>query len=232
MTTHSIKVWDLPLRVFHWSLLLCVVAAFVTGLVGGNLIVWHGWFGLAIAGLLAFRIVWGVVGSTYARFHHFVPGPGRIVAYLRGQWRGLGHNPLGALSVLAMLAILGFQVVSGLVSNDDIAFNGPLYSLVPKSDSDWLTGLHRQNMWVIGTLVALHIGGIAFYLRVKKNNLVKPMITGVKEVEKIDAKPARGGGAVAFFFAFVIAVAVLWVASGGLLSPPPPPPPAEATPDW
>ncbi len=232
MTTRSIRVWDLPTRIFHWSLFLCVVAAFVTGLLGGNLIVWHGWLGLAIAGLLAFRIVWGVVGSTYARFHQFVPGPGRIIAYLRGQWHGLGHNPLGALSVLAMLVVLIFQVVSGLVSNDDIAFNGPLYSLVSKSASDWLTGLHRQNMWVIGVFVAFHLIGIVFYLRVKKNNLVTPMITGMKKVEDANAKPARGGGVIALLSALIVAVVVLWMANGGLLPPPPPPPPAEAAPEW
>ncbi len=232
MTTHPIKVWDLPTRLFHWSLLLCVVAAFVTGMAGGNLIVWHGWLGLAIAGLLAFRIVWGVVGSTYARFHQFVPGPGRIAACLRGQWRGPGHNPLGALSVLAMLAVLIFQVVSGLVSNDDIAFSGPLYALVSKSSSNWLTGLHRQNMWIIIALVALHLGGILFYLLVKKDNLVKPMISGVKKVEDADARPAHGGGAIAFLSALIIAIGVLWIANGGLLPPPPAPAPAEAAPDW
>lgn len=231
MNKKLIRVWDLPTRLFHWLLLTLVVAAFVTGLIGGNLIVWHGWLGVAICGLLAFRLAWGLVGSTYARFAHFVPGPGRIRAYLSGQWRGVGHNPLGALSVLALLAVLIFQVVSGLVSNDDISFTGPLAALVSDEVSARLTGLHRQNMWIIVGLVALHLAAILFYVHAKKDNLVKPMITGVKEVAHADAEPARGGGVLAFVLALAVAAGVVWVATGGLL-PPPPPAPVESAPAW
>ncbi|ENO89185.1 cytochrome b/b6 domain-containing protein [Thauera linaloolentis] len=229
-----IAVWDLPVRIFHWTLLLLVVAAFCTGMAGGSLIVWHGWLGIAIAGLLAFRLVWGVVGSTYARFATFVPGPGRIAAYLRGQWRGVGHNPIGALSVLGLLGILVFQAGSGLVSNDDIAFEGPLYTLVSKDTSDWLSSLHRQNFWVIIALVSLHVLAILFYAHVKKDNLVKPMITGVKEVSDPALKPAQGGGAAAFVLAAAVAGFAVWAAMGGMLPPPPPPPPPppQAVPAW
>ncbi|MFN4065225.1 MAG: cytochrome b/b6 domain-containing protein, partial [Parazoarcus communis] len=224
MNTKHVRVWDLPTRLFHWLLVVLMIGVFVTGLEGGNLIVWHGRLGVAIAGLLAFRLVWGFVGSTYARFAHFVPGPGRIRAYLKGEWEGLGHNPLGALSVLALLAVATFQVVSGLMSNDDIAFEGPLYALVSKDTSDWLTGLHRLNIWLIGALVALHVAAILFYVHVKKDNLVKPMITGVKAVEDPAAQAAKGGGLVAFIIALVFASGTVWAATGGLLSPPPPPP--------
>ncbi|NMG32932.1 cytochrome B [Azoarcus sp. TTM-91] len=232
MNKKLIRVWDLPTRLFHWLLLALVVGAFVTGLLGGNLIVWHGRLGIAITGLLAFRLVWGVAGSTYARFATFVPGPARISAYLRGQWQGVGHNPLGALSVLALLLVLLFQVVSGLLSNDDIAFTAPLYSLVSKDTSDWLTGLHRQNMWVIVALVVVHVAAILFYARVKKDNLVKPMITGVKEVSEGAARPASGGGALAFMVAAAVAGCVAWASAGGLLAPSPPPPPAQEAPAW
>lgn len=232
MNTKHVRVWDLPTRLFHWLLVVLMIGVFVTGLEGGNLIVWHGRLGVAIAGLLAFRLVWGFVGSTYARFAHFVPGPGRIKAYLKGEWEGLGHNPLGALSVLALLAVATFQVVSGLVSNDDIAFEGPLYVLVSKDTSDWLTGLHRLNIWLIGALVALHVAAVLFYVHVKKDNLVKPMITGVKAVEDPAAQAAKGGGLVAFIIALVFASGTVWAATGGLLSPPPPPPPAQAAPAW
>ena len=95
-------LWDLPTRVFHWALAACVVAAVITAKMGGNAMVWHGRIGVAIAGLLAFRVAWGLVGSTHARFAAFVGGPAAIRAYLAGAWRGAGHNPLGALSVLAM----------------------------------------------------------------------------------------------------------------------------------
>ena len=224
MSTRTIRIWDLPTRLFHWLLLLLVVASFVTGWVGGNLIEWHARAGIAITGLLAFRLVWGFVGSTYARFAHFVPGPGRVLAYVRGQWRGLGHNPVGALSVLALLAILIFQAVSGLVANDDIAFEGPLYALVDKATSDSLSSLHRQNFWIIIGLVSLHVLAIAFYALVKKDNLVKPMITGVKAVEDPAHRPARGGGLVAFIIALAITAGVLYVATGSFIEPPPPPP--------
>ena len=224
MSIRTIRIWDLPTRLFHWLLLLLVVASFVTGWVGGNLIEWHARAGIAITGLLAFRLVWGFVGSTYARFAHFVPGPGRVLAYVRGQWRGLGHNPVGALSVLALLAILIFQAVSGLVANDDIAFEGPLYTLVSKATSDSLSSLHRQNFWIIIGLVSLHVLAIAFYALVKKDNLVKPMITGVKEVVDPAHQPARGGGLVAFLIALAITAGVLYVATGSFIEPPPPPP--------
>ncbi len=224
MSTRTIRIWDLPTRLFHWLLVVLVVASFVTGWLGGNLIEWHGRAGIAITGLLAFRLVWGFVGSTYARFAHFVPGPGRLLAYVRGQWRGLGHNPVGALSVLALLSILIFQAVSGLVANDDIAFEGPLYALVSKSTSDSLSSLHRQNFWIIIALVSLHVLAIAFYALVKKDNLVKPMITGVKAVEDPAHRPARGGGLVAFIIALAITAGVLYVATGSFIEPPPPPP--------
>lgn len=232
MNTRVIRVWDLPTRLFHWTLLVLVVAAFVTGWLGGNLIEWHGRAGIAIAGLLAFRLVWGFIGSTYARFADFVPGPAHIWAHIRGEWNGLGHNPFGALSVLALLLVLAFQVGSGLVSNDDIAFNGPLYVLASKETSDWLTGLHRLNFWVLIALVALHVGAILYYVQAKKDNLVKPMITGTKEVADAEARPAQGGGPIAFVLALAIAGFAVWAAQGGLLPPPPPPPPAQATPAW
>ena len=224
----SIAVWDLPTRIFHWSLVLLVTGSFVSGKIGGNAMLWHGTFGVAILGLLSFRLVWGVVGSTYARFTTFVRGPGAILAYLRGDWHGLGHNPLGALSVCALLGVLLFQACSGLVSNDDIAFNGPLYPLVSKGDADWATGCHRRAELVIIGLVVLHLAAIAYYARVRKQNLVRPMITGLTESADSNARPASGGGPVAFVVAVAVALAVVWAASGGLLSPPPPPAPPPA----
>ena len=228
MTHKTVRVWDLPTRVFHWSLVMLVVGSFTSGKIGGNAMLWHGIFGVAILGLLSFRLVWGLVGSTYARFFHFVRGPGAIRDYLRGEWRGLGHNPLGALSVLAMLAVLPFQAASGLFSNDDIAFNGPLYALVSKDLSDWFTGLHRKSELVILVLVASHLGAVMYYLHRKKQNLIRPMITGVVHNPDPDARPASGGGVLAFVLAVGVALTVVWIASGGLLPPPPPPPPPPA----
>jgi cytochrome b len=223
-------VWDLPTRLFHWSLVTLVAAAFVSAKIGGNAMVWHGRFGLTILGLLVFRIVWGFVGSTYARFIQFVRGPSAIRAYLRGEWQELGHNPLGALSVLALLSVMGLQAATGLFSNDDIAFEGYLASLISSGLSSKITGIHELLEKVLLLLVAAHVGAIVFYVRVKKHNLVQPMLTGWA-AGKPD-QSATGGGALAFVIAVLIAASTVWAASGALLPPPPPAPPPAASPAW
>nr|WP_201063189.1 cytochrome b/b6 domain-containing protein [Thiorhodovibrio winogradskyi] len=232
MLMQMIRVWDAPTRLFHWSLALLVLAAFLTGLQGGNWMVWHERAGLAILALLVFRLVWGVVGSTYARFAEFLPTPARVLAYVRGGWHGLGHNPLGALSVFALLGVLLFQVLTGLFANDDIAFDGPLFALVSKGLSNSLAGLHRQAIWLIGGLIGLHVAAALFYTLVRRHNIIRPMVTGVKQVDAGSdadwAQPARGGGLPALLLALALAGAVVWVAAGGLLAPPPPPPPPPA----
>ena len=232
MEIRRVKVWDVPTILFHWSLVLLTIAALVTGFLGGSLIEAHGLFGLAIAGLLAFRLAWGVIGSTYARFAQFVPGPARVLAYLRGQWHGLGHNPLGAFSVLGLLALMLFQVASGLVSDDDISFTGPLKTLVSQSAADLFTGLHKLNVWLIIGLASLHMLSILFYFVVKKNDLLTPMLTGHKTVDDPALESARGGGWLPFVVAVLIAIGVVWAASGGLNPAPPPPPPPQAAPAW
>jgi cytochrome b len=207
-----ILLWDLPTRIVHWSLVTAVTVAIVTGKVGGNWMVWHGRAGLAIVGLVAFRLVWGVVGSTHARFLSFVPGPKRVVAYLRGRWRGVGHNPLGAFSVLALLALLGVQAGTGLFTNDDIAFAGPLFDLVDEDLAGRLASWHHQIADLLLWLVGLHVVAIVFYLAIKRDNLVKPMVTGWKQAEP--EHHARGGGALAFGIALVVAVGAVAVANG------------------
>lgn len=214
----KVKVWDVPTRVFHWLLVALVAAAFVSGFVGGNWIEWHGRCGLAIMGLLVFRIVWGFVGSTYARFAQFIPGPARVLAYLRGQWHGLGHNPLGAFSVLGLLALTLFQVSSGLVADDNIFYTGPLKALVSQDASDWFTGLHHLNVWLLGALICLHVASIVFYALVKKHFLLLPMLTGVVETDDPRAEPSRGGGWAALIVAALIAAGAAWAASGGFNS--------------
>lgn len=226
-----VRVWDLPLRLFHWLLAAAVAAAVLTGQIGGNLMVWHGKLGILITGLLGFRLAWGFVGSSHSRFASFVRGPTAIAAYLRGHWLGLGHNPLGALSVLGLLAVLGLQAAGGLFANDDIAFQGPLYGLVSKDTSDWMTSLHRKGFWLVLTLVALHIAAIVFYTQVKGEKLVGAMLSGQKEVA--DHQPTEaptGGGVIALVFALTVGIASAWVASGAWVPPPPPEP--ATTPAW
>ncbi len=223
-----VKVWDLPLRLFHWLLVLCVIGAMVTIQFKGEWMVWHERFGLAIIGLLSFRLAWGVLGSTHSRFISFFPTPGRLLAYLRGRWQGLGHNPLGALSVFALIGLFGFQAVSGLFSNDDIAFSGPLRSLVSSSVSNDISSLHRRAEDLLYILVALHVLAIVVY-RLRGTKLLGPMLHGYKQVPPEQAAPARGGGWVALVISLAVAGLMIWLASGAWIDVPPP---APAAPAW
>jgi cytochrome b len=212
----AIQVWDLPLRIFHWLLALAVISAVVSGKIGGGLIDWHGRIGVLILGLLIFRFIWGFAGSSHSRFTHFFPTPAKINAYLKGHWQGHGHNPLGALSVIALLTVLAVLVGTGLFANDDIAFQGPLFTLVSKSLSDKLSAIHSYGFNVLATLVALHIAAIVFYARVKKQNLVGPMITGKKWVPQDQAVNLPKVGIRRFVVALSISVFVAWGVESGV----------------
>jgi len=180
-TLRRVRVWDLPTRLFHWLLAACLVGSFATIKLGGHLMIWHERFGYAALTLVLFRLVWGFAGGRYARFTQFVRGPSTLLAYLRGPDGSapqVGHNPLGALSVLGLLAVVAFQAVSGLFTNDDIAFEGPLARYVSGAWSSTLTTWHRWNEWVIIGLVALHLAAIVFYRVAKQRDLVGPMLTG------------------------------------------------------
>jgi cytochrome b len=183
---NKIRVWDLPIRLFHWSLAVLVTVAIVTQKIGGDALEWHFRAGYAILALVCFRIVWGVIGSHYARFASFLYSPATIIAYVRGGPKGTqhafhGHTPIGSLSVLALLLIVLAQTVSGLFSNDDIASEGPLVHFISKGGSDSVTWFHAQvggNLVYI--LVGLHVAAIAYYFIRRKINLVTPMVTGDK----------------------------------------------------
>jgi cytochrome b len=231
MTSPAVRVpvWDIAVRASHWLGVAAVIAAFVTAKIGGNLMVWHGRAGLAVLGLVVFRVVWGFVGSTHARFADFVRGPAAVRAYLRGEWSGVGHNPLGALAVVSLLTLFFVQATTGLFANDDIAFQGYLYPLVDEAVSGRLTGLHKLFEPLLIGLVAVHVVAIGYYLRVKKTNLVKPMITGWKELPGHAAAPGRTGSLAAFLFAAAIAAVSVYAASGALL---PASPAAAETPAW
>jgi cytochrome b len=226
MAAQIIRIWDLPTRLFHWLLVIAVAGALITVNLGGSWMQWHGRFGLMVLGLLTFRLCWGLMGATTARFRHFVPSPRSLIHYLRGNWRGVGHNPLGALSILAMLGLLAFQVVTGLFAFDDIAYSGPLRPGVSSATSDQLSGWHRLTEWWIYGLVGLHVLVVLFYTLAKKDNLVGPMITGRKTVDDPSITGVRGAGPVAFVVALAMTLAMLWIANGALLPPPPPPAPS------
>lgn len=212
----EIHVWDWPLRLFHWLLVLSVLGAYLTGTEGGDWTDWHARFGSAVMGLVVFRLIWGFIGNTHARFSSFFPTLPRLFAYIKGDWHGVGHNPVGALAVLALLSVLLILVGTGLFANDDIAFEGPLYSLIEKDFSDKLSGWHVRSVNVLVVLLGIHVAAIAFYQHVKKNDLIKPMLTGKKKLPKTLAPtPAASAGFVRFVISLLLSVSVVWYVWGG-----------------
>ena len=184
------RVWDLPVRLVHW--LLAALIAFSWWSVHHHHTDWHIWSGCAILTLLLFRILWGFVGSSTARFSGFVRGPSALAAYWRGRWNGIGHNPVGALSVIALLAAVAVQVGLGLVSEDeDGIFMGPLAGLVSTETSDKARDLHELWFNVILALVALHLLAILYY-RLRGRKLTLPMVTGRAELPD-GTEPMRPG---------------------------------------
>ncbi|MDR1349927.1 MAG: cytochrome b/b6 domain-containing protein [Zoogloeaceae bacterium] len=229
----TVKVWDLPTRLFHWSLVASIAALFVTGKME-DAIVLHGRIGIFVVGLIVFRLVWGFVGSTYARFLQFFPTPARILAYLKGEWRGLGHNPLGALSVFALLFLTALQTGLGLFAYDEISFHGPLAALIDDDLAVRLAGWHHLLANALFVFIGLHVASIVFYKLVQKHNLLLPMLTGRAETpENESPQPAQGGGIPALLLALAIAAFALWAACGAWIPEPPSLPPAAVeTPAW
>jgi cytochrome b len=218
---HTTRVWDLPTRIFHWSLLLCIVGLFITVNLGGNWMLWHFRFGYAVFTLLLFRTVWGFVGGRWSRFASFVYAPSTVMAYFKGRGapeHSVGHNPMGAGSVFALLAFLLLQVASGLFSDDDIAFQGPLAKLVSNARVALATWYHKEvGSNVLIALIVLHIGAILFYLYKKKENLIRPMLHGDKHLP-LPVQPSRDDAASRAVAAGVLAVCaacVWWVVSLG-----------------
>jgi cytochrome b len=179
----KIRVWDLPTRLFHWLFAIVIIG----GVISINLdeTELHAKFGYAAFVLVTFRIIWGFVGPQHARFSSFVPSIAQVKAFIKHPvYDQLGHNPLGALSVIAILFIVLLQATTGLFTDDEIIFQGPLSHLVSSSVVSFLTGVHEINSNLIYALVGLHLAAIFYYQKVKKENLIKPMLTGDKEVSE------------------------------------------------
>jgi cytochrome b len=208
----KVPIWDLPTRLFHWAL---------AGLVGFS---WwtaethrddlHIWSGMAVLTLLIFRILWGFVGASTARFRNFVRGPRAVFGYLRGEWRGIGHNPLGAISVIALLGLLIVQVGLGLISSDeDGLVEGPLAPLVSYATSDWAADLHEALFNVLLVLIGLHIAAILLY-RLRGKRLIGPMVTGRGAAEP-GMEPMRRGKAWVALLCLLIAIGITrWIIAG------------------
>ncbi|MDP9045628.1 MAG: cytochrome b/b6 domain-containing protein, partial [Pseudomonadota bacterium] len=217
----TVRVWDLPTRCFHWLLTAAVTGSVVSAWLGGDAMVWHFRLGYTVFTLLAFRVVWGCIGGHWSRFHRFLYGPAALYRYLRGaslpgEQHDVGHSPLGALSVFALLAVLALQVGTGLVADDEVANTGPLQPLVSNATSLSLTHWHRSaGQWAVIGLVGLHVGAIAYYLLVRRRRLVRPMVFGDKLLDR--PAPSTVDNARTRFIALVVLVAcasLVWWVSG------------------
>jgi cytochrome b len=211
----TVRVWDLPTRVFHWALVACVFGLLATASIGGAAMVWHFRCGYAVLSLLLFRLVWGVVGGHWSRFASFLYSPATVLRYLRGERvaeLSIGHNPLGAGSVFALLGFLLLQVASGLFSDDEIAAAGPLTKLASEAMVHTATFYHAEiGKLILLGLVALHIGAIVFHLIHKNENLVGPMVHGDKALE-LDATPSRDDAGSRLLAGAILAACAMLVA--------------------
>ncbi len=206
-------VWDVPIRLVHWVLAGLIAFSWWTAETGRLDL--HIWSGCGILTLLLFRMLWGFFGSSTARFSSFVRGPAALHDYFAGRWRGMGHNPLGAVSVIALFAAVAIQVGLGLFAQDDDGiYAGPLYGFVSSDTSDTISGLHEAWFNVILGLVALHVAAIIFYRVVRGKKLTRTMITGTGMVEA-GVAPMRPGKWWVAFLCLVIAIGITrWVIAG------------------
>jgi cytochrome b len=182
----TVPVWDLPTRLFHWTLVALMIAQWLTT-ESDSALQYHVWGGYTVLTLVLFRLMWGFAGSDTARFSHFVRGPDAALEYVKALLRGetplyLGHNPMGGWSILALLTLLLIQAGTGLFANDDISFDGPLSGWVSKSMSNGLTTVHKVNFNLLLLVIAVHISAVLFYLLVKHENLIYPMLSGRKQL--------------------------------------------------
>lgn len=220
---HLVRVWDLPTRAFHWLLAVTVVCSVITAKIGGNALIWHMRLGLLVLALLAFRLVWGFVGGHWSRFASFLYAPASVLAYLRGDAgpRGryeIGHSPLGALSVFALLLLLMAQVATGLVADDEVATTGPLNRYVDTALALKATSWHKNfGQYLIIALVVLHIAVVLFYLWKKERDLIRPMWHGDKTLAR--GTPGSADGAAQRTLAALLMAAALgvswWIARLG-----------------
>jgi cytochrome b len=185
-TLQTVTVWDLPTRLFHWTLVGLMIAQWLTAQ-NDSTMSYHILGGYTVLALVLFRLIWGFVGSDTVRFRDFVRGPDAALEYVKALLRGetplyLGHNPMGGWSIVAMLVLLLVQAGTGLFANDDIMTEGPLYAWVSKGTSDGLTTIHKINFNLLLLVIGVHISAVLFYLVVKRENLIHPMLTGRKHL--------------------------------------------------
>lgn len=217
-TGQPTAVWDLPTRLFHWLLVVLVGLSWWSG--ENEELDLHLWLGMAVLGLILFRLLWGLFGSSTARFANFVRGPRAVRAYLRDirGWKAVGHNPLGALSVIALLLALAVQVGTGLfLTDEDGLVEGPLAHLVSFDTAEAMSEVHEAVFNVLLVLIGIHVAAILFYRLVLGKRLVGAMVTGRSGADP-EAEPMRPGKTWVALICLVIAIAVTrWIIVGAPL---------------
>jgi cytochrome b len=216
LTGAKVAVWDLPTRLFHWTIVLLVPALWATHALDQMDL--HILLGEIMLGLIMFRLIWGVIGSSTARFSGFLRGPGTVLRHLRGRdaAEAFGHNPAGGWSVAAMLLLLAVQVGLGLFASDeDNLYSGPLARHVTEESSHILRDRHETLFYILLGFILLHVGAVLYYLLVKRDNLVGPMVTGRRDA------PASGAAMIGaplwrFLLAAGLAAALTWSVSNYL----------------
>ena len=211
-----IRVWDLPVRLTHWAMVLCIAGLYATGEYGWLDMDWHFRLGYATLALVLFRLLWGIFGSEHARFAIFVRGPSAISAYVRSWNRpdyrdSLGHNPLGALGVIGLLLLTLAQISTGLFASDQISLFGPLAERVTQDTSEYLTDWHHLGQQFLLILIAIHVLAVALHYLLRKENLVAPMFTGRKLATQGEDAKWRPWWLALLLFA--IAVGAVWALS-------------------
>jgi len=209
----AVRVWDLPVRLFHWSLAALFLFLIVSGDLGDDLIELHFYAGYLLSGLIVFRLVWGLAGSRYARFSQFIRHPLHTLGYTKRLLQGkaehhYGHNPVGGLMVIALLLLLAAQVATGLVTSDDVIWDGPFYAAVSDETAELGAMLHHQLQLVLKVLVGLHVLAIVFHKVFYKDALVPAMIHG-RKIDHGNAVAAEPASPIAFVLASALAAG--WV---------------------
>lgn len=193
----KIKVWDLPVRLFHWLLVAAIAVSFYTMKTQGAPfdfpIEIHAKAGYIVLGLVVFRWAWGLVGTHHARFRNFLYSPANILRYLRDSLTGkavayAGHNPMGGISALVLMLCVTVQALSGLFLSDDIFFSAPLYASVPSDINSLMRKIHAWNSQLMMVLIGLHLLAVLMH-RLKGEKLVKAMITGYKHLSDAADEP-------------------------------------------
>lgn len=216
-SAHVVRVWDLPVRLFHWLIVALVAAAYATWRL--NWMVWHGWIGDLTLALVLFRLLWGFLGSDTARFSQFLTSPRIALQHLRYSFlrepdRQVGHNPAGGWMVLLLLALLLAEALTGIYVANDIADVGPLTGMVPAAAADAIDASHAIIWNVLLAAIALHVLAIAGYAAVKGQDLVRPLITGMKTLPEPVTEPRMASAAraaVLFAVSAAAAIIIAWV---------------------